>query len=925
MFQIPFRTFGVRRQLPALPDPGETELDYRTQPNPPEEDSLHAAGFLLAAGLLLVPVLAVLAFARSHVATEHLSTGLVVLGLAVVALHVITSQPGGRSIGWCLVGFLGWLVAFAFVQGVRPEHGFLLAFLPSVALLAWFSHAVAKGHAFFMTANHRVAPEVKSRWRGFWEAAWNLETPRECPAVEGYRRGFYYLVACAAAGLVAAAAGRVVLQSPFAGLVGVLGFVAALGAAWAVRNRRAPAAAVPLGEAVSVSWRGIVVLLTYNRHGSEAPCIFRFPSPVLRSVTVRKLALGLVLFAVALGIGAALPQTAPAEARRGDARPAEDASLRSNQPQMLPHEKAFRSQLAPEKRAEYDRLIVDRRRAELAAERKKEEGFDSMPLASAGALAVIATVLCSVVAFGTYVFLAGPVLVAFHRALEAPDATEASGLPPDRVLAMRLRASSNPAERGHLFLGRTVLTDEPVLADISLLNGHAHFLGDTESRKTSLGLVPTIEQLLGATDGSILILDLKGDAAFFHTARAITGGFGVPFPFLTNVPGWASHVFNAFRQSHWPHLPTSAKTQMLLQAFDLDFGKDYGRAFFAALQEIVLRAYLRECSGLEALSNLRERMGRRLSARWGVTKDDWQKARHLVASVDRLASNSALNATPETHPGRDALFEHAIDMASLFRKRQVVYFFLDPRLEGTTVAPIAKLALFSLLTAASVLPRQGRRRVYVVIDEFQEIITRSMMKVFEQARSSGVSLLVAHQSIGQLKREPTLDLTSTVENNTALKRAFKATDQQSIERIQFLSGPALWDYATRDELGNVTSVQSRLEPSLPQNDVMALSATPKTSLVRFSEDRGLTRYGGRVVPIVSDFFISAEEYEAFDSARWPEVDERTLVVKDLPDDPDADRRGGSRGGPEDDGSFDPILSAGAAPGDRRKRRSGKRQ
>ena len=91
-------------------------------------------------------------------------------------------------------------------------------------------------------------------------------------------------------------------------------------------------------------------------------------------------------------------------------------------------------------------------------------------------------------------------------------------------------------------------------------------------------------------------------------------------------------------------------------------------------------------------------------------------------------------------------------MPAMLREKQVIYFYLSSAQEQTTVPKIAKLAMFSLLTAASRRGKGEKNRVYVFVDEFQRVISDNISIFFEQARSMKLHFILANQTIGQLDR-----------------------------------------------------------------------------------------------------------------------------------------------------------------------------
>ena len=129
-------------------------------------------------------------------------------------------------------------------------------------------------------------------------------------------------------------------------------------------------------------------------------------------------------------------------------------------------------------------------------------------------------------------------------------------------------------------------------------------------------------------------------------------------------------------------------------------------------------------------------------------------------------------------------------MTDLFREVQVVYFFL-PHALGSVEAPnILRLAMFMLITAAAKAGRAGERnRVVFFCDEAQKLISRNMNTIFEQARSYGTPLVLAHQYYGQLKESQDVDMTQNVDANCVTAIDLGTPDLFSMQRIEELSPP----------------------------------------------------------------------------------------------------------------------------------------
>ena len=82
---------------------------------------------------------------------------------------------------------------------------------------------------------------------------------------------------------------------------------------------------------------------------------------------------------------------------------------------------------------------------------------------------------------------------------------------------------------------------------------------------------------------------------------------------------------------------------------------------------------------------------------------------------ERLAAFKPLNVAPHSTPTPE-VSQRAINLSQLFERQEIFYFHLSATLGPGSSLEIARLAMFMLLTKATLT--QQRRQVYLQIDEF---------------------------------------------------------------------------------------------------------------------------------------------------------------------------------------------------------------
>lgn len=495
-------------------------------------------------------------------------------------------------------------------------------------------------------------------------------------------------------------------------------------------------------------------------------------------------------------------------------------------------------------------------------------------------------------------------------------------------------------ESEHLFLGVEPVAHHPVLLDKRILSEHAYILGESGSGKTSMGVMPLLLQLIrGDTPGAsapnefgrgkiqvaetcqscgatmkvwgparrqtfqcpkcrssleidfakharrnpadppppMVIIDLKGDPALFHTVReeaeARSPG---SFRWFTPEQGFSSHVFNPFEDFATAERSVQQVCELFLESLGLAHGDGYGRSYFTRQNRVALLEALRSEPAPRSFQDLMHRLVELERLR----PDDFSDIAELTSTIRVLMEYPQLALRHQLVKP-----EQAIHMPAVLEHRQVVYFWLPAALESVSVREIAKLALYSFLSAAVTRQRSGWevRQSYLVIDEFQRIVGDNFRIVLEQARSFGIGAILANQSRSDLVT-PTTDLRPTVNTNTRLKMMFSLSDPNEIADLKNVSGEEMIEFlststsvTTNDRGGSGTSVsvtaQNAIQPRLSTNEILSISDHPLDFIMQVSRSSGYTQYGGLPVRVRTNFPISAELYQhRTKRAAWPELE-----------------------------------------------------
>lgn len=476
-------------------------------------------------------------------------------------------------------------------------------------------------------------------------------------------------------------------------------------------------------------------------------------------------------------------------------------------------------------------------------------------------------------------------------------------------IVYNLRLSRDPIESSSIFVGLNAGDGTPVIVPRKVFQEHAHFLGDSGSGKTSLGLAPLISQLIRSCDSTVVVLDLKGDdRALFENVRIEAEALDsllkraypnhpqaqYPFRWLTTDTRCSTFAFNPLTQSHFDSLTDYQKTDIIMAGLAMDYGTDYGRGYYSDANSHLLHEILTQIDPIESFEQIAQLMQAKPSP-IRINHDLRRAASHVVSHMSRLASFEFLNVTRRN--ASPEVLENTVDLTDLFRRPQALFLNLPVGQGAVSSAHIARLFIHSLLSAADHVGSR-RRQVYLVIDEFQRIAAHNIKTLLQTARSMNIAVILANQSLADLKTADT-DLVPTIRTNTRFRQVFAASDLNERRDLVDGSGEALflkrtWTEMKLEGLFNIrrsVSFSETIGPRLRQNDILLATDHPHHSILEIRRGSGYAQYGGFPFVATSMFHISEPEYNDRRREPWPESVPGTLpdntppastVIHDIP-------------------------------------------
>lgn len=325
----------------------------------------------------------------------------------------------------------------------------------------------------------------------------------------------------------------------------------------------------------------------------------------------------------------------------------------------------------------------------------------------------------------------------------------------------------------------------PVYIETALWRkSHVQIMGTTGSGK---GVAAGVLLAQAVHQGeAVIVVDPKSDEFLPHVLSRAAKAAGVPFVYLDFQSGLAQ----------WnPFLGKSEQQVEELLAAGLEMADKGDSADYHRLKDRnVARRFAAFCAG------------KSVSLRESVT-EFYSRYPDLISVADKFYNDmDELAATPCVQA------EAGVDLSAMISAGAVVY------LRGSTRNPrilkLQKIFLLSCMQFIESRERETARHVAIFLDEFKYVLSRAALEALGAIRDKRAHVLVAHQSLGDLKAcegdlTPEAVIGGVVEN-CGIKLAYQVRDPDTAEWLSRLSGTILVDDETRTVERNLglTEVQS---------------------------------------------------------------------------------------------------------------------
>ncbi len=187
-----------------------------------------------------------------------------------------------------------------------------------------------------------------------------------------------------------------------------------------------------------------------------------------------------------------------------------------------------------------------------------------------------------------------------------------------------------------------------------------------------------------------------------------------------------------------------------------------------------------------------------------------------------------------------------IDLGSLIKQGAVIY--VRGSMRNPRILKLQRIFVLSMMQHIEVRPRElgngeKARHVCLFLDEFKYLISRPTLEALGAIRDKGAHVMIAHQSLGDLRDCPAdLDpesVVASVNENCAIKMAYQVKDPDTASWLARMSGTILVDDETRQVKTNAGLTETRdgertlRQAERPLVDTNMLHAMPERCAVLY--------------------------------------------------------------------------------------------
>ena len=333
------------------------------------------------------------------------------------------------------------------------------------------------------------------------------------------------------------------------------------------------------------------------------------------------------------------------------------------------------------------------------------------------------------------------------------------------------------------------------------LNHHVHIVGASGYGKTVL-ISHIIKQRIQQGKG-LLFIDLKGDIeTIMKFSKFVADSDRIEDLQIFSLSDKKLSIpYNLIEDG----TPTQLRDKIMLALnWSEEFYKNQSASFL--LKVLIGLCYLRDKQSfrfhlgtvLEAASNSEfiEGLSLKVPESERRVKSALEDCYNFLNSQDNYKSLQGLRTQIESLVLSDfgdmiASEDPGINLYDTVSNGKIAFVFLDSRRYGETAKSVGRFILQDLKMASAKVdaevPKEQRRPFTVIIDEFADLAQEDFIGLLDRARSSKMSVIVAHQEICDLLRISP-EFAGRLMGNTSTLYAFLQKRPESAEMISAMAG-----------------------------------------------------------------------------------------------------------------------------------------
>jgi hypothetical protein len=367
------------------------------------------------------------------------------------------------------------------------------------------------------------------------------------------------------------------------------------------------------------------------------------------------------------------------------------------------------------------------------------------------------------------------------------------------IIRNYLRTRSDNKNSHGVTLGKIpgILPNDEVLTE-SQLNHHVHIVGASGFGKTVL-LSHIVKDRI-EKDRGLLFLDLKGDIDTINkfTGFARTAQREKDLMIFNLSDLYTSVPYNLIQDG----TPTQLRDKIMLSlTWSEEFYKNQAASFLLKL--LIGLCWLRDKTGfvttLATILKVTESLDFLMALAQKIPEENQKEKAALESCYHFLSVKENYNSLQGLRTQLESLVlsdfgelissnKNGINLFHAIRDKKIIFIFLDSRRYGETAKAVGKLIIQDLKMVSSRIDaeilKDSREAFSVIIDEFADLAQEDFIGFLDRARSSKISVTVAHQEICDLLRISP-EFAGRLMGNTSTLYAFLQKRPESAELSRY--------------------------------------------------------------------------------------------------------------------------------------------